>query len=213
MPEIAPVFMKPDTSLIGNLANIVYPRVAEVVHYEAELVAVIGRQAKGVSREDARRRILGYTCGNDVSERTYQRKELAMGLMTIGKGFDTFAPIGPWIETDVDPSQLHMRGLPIGAVVQDCNTSDLPFGADALVEYLSTFMTLMPGDLIMTGTPGGIGALKPGDRFDVEIEGIGTLSTESSLNDAVVPMLRELSSVAKALQPLREPAAGASSAR
>lgn len=168
--------MKPDSALIGHGGHIVYPRVGQIVHYETELVAVIGRQAKGVKREQALNHVLGYTCGNDVSERTYQRKEMAMGLMTVGKGFDTFAPLGPWIETELDSSRLHMRGLLNGKVVQECDTSDLLFGVDALVEYLSTFITLMPGDLIFTGTPGGVGPLAPGDVFDVEIEGIGTLT-------------------------------------
>jgi 2-keto-4-pentenoate hydratase/2-oxohepta-3-ene-1,7-dioic acid hydratase in catechol pathway len=176
LPEIPPIFMKPDTSLVGHAGSIVYPRVGQVVHFESELVAVIGRTAKGVKRDQALEYVLGYTCGNDVSERTYQRKEMAMGLMTVGKAFDTFAPIGPWIETALDPSRLHMRGRLNGEVVQECNTSDLLFGVDMLVEYLSTFITLMPGDLIMTGTPAGVGPLKPGDVFEVEIEGIGSLS-------------------------------------
>lgn len=176
LPEIAPIFMKPDTCLTGHSGHVVYPEAAQIVHYEAELVAVIGKAAKGVTRSEALSHVLGYTCGNDVSERTFQRKEMAMGLMTVGKGFDTFAPVGPWIETDLDPSNLRMRGRLNGAVVQECDTSDLLFGVDALVEYLSTFITLQPGDLIMTGTPAGVGPLKPGDRFDVEIDGIGTLS-------------------------------------
>lgn len=176
LPEIPSVFMKPDTSLLGHMGSIVFPRAGQVVHYESELVAVIGRRAKNVRRADALQYVLGYTCGNDVSERVYQRKEMTMGLMTIGKAFDTFAPIGPWIETQLDPSGLQMRGLLNGQVVQECNTSDLLFGVDALVEYLSTSITLMPGDLIMTGTPGGIGPLKPGDIFEIEIGGVGTLS-------------------------------------
>ncbi len=176
MPEIPPLFMKPDTSLVGNGDAIVYPRVGQIVHYEAELVAVIGRKAKNVQREQALEYVLGYTCGNDVSERVYQRKEMAMGLMTVGKAFDTFAPVGPWIETQLDPSSLHMCGRLNGKVVQECDTSDLLFSVDALVEYLSTFITLMPGDLIFTGTPGGVGPIAPGDKFDVDIAGIGILS-------------------------------------
>ncbi len=176
LPEIPPLFMKPDTSLVGQGADIVYPRIGQLVHYEAELVAVIGRRAREVQREDALDHVLGYSCGNDVSERIFQRKEMAMGLMTVGKAFDTFAPVGPWIETAVDPACLHMRGLLNGAVVQECDTSDLLFGVDALVAYLSRFVTLMPGDLILTGTPGGVGPMQVGDRFEVEIEGIGTLS-------------------------------------
>jgi 2-keto-4-pentenoate hydratase/2-oxohepta-3-ene-1,7-dioic acid hydratase in catechol pathway len=147
-------------------------------HYETELVAVIGRKARNVSREDALDFVLGYTCGNDVSERTIQRQEMAMGLMTIGKAFDTFAPIGPCIETSVDPSKLRMKGRLNGAVVQDCDSSDLLFGVDDLVAYLSKAITLLPGDLIMTGTPGGVGPIKPGDIFEIEIEGVGLLSND-----------------------------------
>jgi len=178
LPEIPPLFMKPDTSLIGSSGKIVYPRVGKIVHYETELVAVIGRRAKSVSKTDALQYVLGYTCGNDVSERTYQRKEMAMGLMTVGKAFDTFAPTGPWIETELDPSNLRMRGRLNGKVVQECDTSDLLFGVDALVEYLSTFITLMPGDLIFTGTPGGVGPMQVGDRFEIEVDEIGTLTNE-----------------------------------
>jgi 2-keto-4-pentenoate hydratase/2-oxohepta-3-ene-1,7-dioic acid hydratase in catechol pathway len=176
LPEIPPLFMKPDTALAGPGDNIVYPHGSTIVHYETELVAVIGRKARNVAREDALDYVLGYTCGNDVSERSIQRQEMAMGVMTVGKGFDTFAPIGPCIETAVDPSKLRMRGRLNGKVVQDCETSDLLFGVDALVAYLSRAITLLPGDLIMTGTPGGVGPLQPGDRFEIDIEGIGILS-------------------------------------
>lgn len=178
LPEIAPLFMKPDTALIAHGERIVYPEGSTIVHYESELVAVIGRQARNIARADALSYVLGYTCGNDVSERTIQRQEMAMGLMTIGKAFDTFAPIGPCIETAADPSKLRMRGRLNGAVVQDCDTSDLLFGVDALVAYLSRSITLMPGDLIMTGTPGGVGPLRPGDTFEVDIEGVGVLSND-----------------------------------
>lgn len=176
LPSMPPIFMKPDTSLLGHRGKIVYPRIAQLVHYEAELVAVIGRPARNVPAAQALPYVLGYTCGNDVSERTIQRQEMAMGLMTIGKGFDTFAPVGPWIETELDPSDLRMTGRLNGKLVQDCRTSDLLFGVGALVEYLSAAITLLPGDLIMTGTPAGIGPLHAGDTFDVEIEGIGVLS-------------------------------------
>ncbi|TWD76145.1 2-keto-4-pentenoate hydratase/2-oxohepta-3-ene-1,7-dioic acid hydratase in catechol pathway [Variovorax beijingensis] len=178
LPEIAPLFMKPDTALIGHGERIVYPEGSTAVHYESELVAVIGRRARNVARADALAYVLGYTCGNDVSERTIQRQEMAMGLMTIGKAFDTFAPIGPCIETSVDPSKLRMLGRLNGAVVQDCETSDLLFSVDALVAYLSKSITLMPGDLIMTGTPGGVGPLRPGDTFEIDIEGVGVLSND-----------------------------------
>lgn len=175
LPEIPPIFMKPDTALAAHEQPVIYPRQAKVVHYETELVAVIGRRARSVRREDALSHVLGYACGNDVSERTFQRREMAMGLMTVGKAFDTFAPVGPWIDTTLDPASARLRGLLNGSVVQEGDTSDLLFGVDALVEYLSSFITLLPGDLIMTGTPGGVGPVQPGDVFEVEIEGIGTL--------------------------------------
>jgi 2-keto-4-pentenoate hydratase/2-oxohepta-3-ene-1,7-dioic acid hydratase in catechol pathway len=176
LPDIPPIFMKPDTALAAHGQPVIYPRQGQVVHYEAELVAVIGRRARAVRREEALAHVLGYTCGNDVSERTFQRREMAMGLMTVGKAFDTFAPVGPWIDTALDPSCARLRGRLNGTVVQEADTSDLLFGVDALVEYLSAFITLLPGDLIMTGTPGGVGPVQPGDVFEVEIEGLGTLS-------------------------------------
>lgn len=178
LPEIPSIFMKPDTALIGHGESIVYPSGSTIVHYETELVAVIGRKARNVASEDALGYVLGYACGNDVSERTIQRKEMTLGLMTVGKAFDTFAPIGPCIETSIDPSTLRMRGRLNGNVVQDCQTSDLLFGVDALVAYLSRAITLMPGDLIMTGTPGGIGLLQPGDIFEIDIEGVGVLRND-----------------------------------
>ena len=178
LPEMPSVFMKPDTALIGHGESIVYPSGSTIVHYEAELVAVIGRRARKIAREDALDYVLGYACGNDVSERTIQRKEMTLGLMTVGKAFDTFAPIGPCIETSIDPSTLRMQGRLNGTVVQDCQTSDLLFGVDALVAYLSQAITLMPGDLIMTGTPGGVGPLQPGDIVEIDIEGVGVLRND-----------------------------------
>ncbi len=175
LPDIPPIFMKPDTSLVGAGDAIVYPTGSTIVHYEAELVAVIGRTARHVSRDQALRHVLGYTCGNDVSERTIQRKEMGMGLMTIGKAFDSFAPVGPCIETSADSTDLRMTGRLNGAVVQECSTSDLLFSVADLVAYLSACITLKPGDLIMTGTPGGVGPLQPGDTFEIDIEGIGLL--------------------------------------
>ncbi len=153
-----------------------YPTVGEVVHYEAELVAVIGRTARRVSEADALNYVLGYTCGNDVSERVIQKNEMRFGCLFAGKAFDTFAPLGPVINTEMDPSNLNIIGRLNGEVVQNGNTSDMLFSVPRLVSYLSSFMTLEPGDVIMTGTPSGVGTIKPGDVFEVEIEGIGILS-------------------------------------
>jgi 2-keto-4-pentenoate hydratase/2-oxohepta-3-ene-1,7-dioic acid hydratase in catechol pathway len=176
IPELPALFVKPETALAGPADPIIYPRGAVNIHYEAELVVVIGRTARRVSEGDALSYVLGYTCGNDVSDRTIQAKEMKFGCLFAGKAFDTFAPIGPVIATDVDPSNLEIVGRLNGAVKQRGSTSDLLFSVPKLVSYLSGFMTLVPGDIIMTGTPSGIGPIAPGDTFEVEIEGIGILS-------------------------------------
>jgi 2-keto-4-pentenoate hydratase/2-oxohepta-3-ene-1,7-dioic acid hydratase in catechol pathway len=139
-------------------------------------VAVIGKRARRVQEQDALQFVLGYTCGNDVSDRTIQAKEMKFGCLFAGKAFETFAPIGPFIETELDPANLQVIGRLNGEIKQNGSTSDLLFSVAKLVAYLSTFMPLLPGDIIMTGTPSGIGPLKPGDEFAVEVEGIGTLS-------------------------------------
>jgi 2-keto-4-pentenoate hydratase/2-oxohepta-3-ene-1,7-dioic acid hydratase in catechol pathway len=176
IPELPALFVKPETALAGPGDPIIYPRGAVNIHYEAELVVVIGRTARRVSEGDALSYVLGYTCGNDVSDRTIQAKEMKFGCLFAGKAYDTFAPIGPVIATDIDPSNLEVVGRLNGDVKQRGNTSDLLFSVPKLVSYLSGFMTLMPGDIIMTGTPSGIGPIVPGDTFEVEIEGIGILS-------------------------------------
>jgi 2-keto-4-pentenoate hydratase/2-oxohepta-3-ene-1,7-dioic acid hydratase in catechol pathway len=176
IPEVPALFVKPETALAGPGDPIIYPRGAVNIHYEAELVVVMGRTARRVSEGDALSYVLGYTCGNDVSDRTIQAKEMKFGCLFAGKAFDTFAPIGPVIATDVDPSNLEVVGRLNGVVKQRGRTSDLLFSVSNLVSYLSGFMTLFPGDIIMTGTPSGIGPIAPGDTFEVEIEGIGILS-------------------------------------
>jgi len=150
------------------------------VDYEAELVVVIGRKARNVSEEEARNYIFGYTCGNDVSARDCQLKIDRQWAR--GKSFDTFAAIGPWIETELEPSRLKIRLLLNGAVMQDSSTADMIFNVPRIVSYLSRQMTLLPGTIIMTGTPSGVGFarkppvfLKPGDVVEVDIQGIGVL--------------------------------------
>jgi len=175
-PPLPALFVKPESALAGPNDPIVYPKLGEVIHYEAELVVVIGRTARRVSEADALDYVLGYTCGNDVSDRVIQKEEMRFGCLFAGKAFDTFAPIGPVIRTDLNPGNLEIVGRLNGEVKQRGNTSDLLFSVPKLVAYLSSFMTLVPGDVIMTGTPSGIGPIKPGDVFEVEIEGIGTLS-------------------------------------
>ena len=170
------VFMLPSTAVIGPGDAIVYPLQGKNVHFEGELAVVIGRRTRRVSERDALNHVLGYTCGNDVSERVIQGAEMDLGCLLVGKGFDTFKPLGPWIETDVDPSGLRLRTRVNGETMQDANTSDLIFSVPQLVAYLSEAITLLPSDVIMTGTPSGVGPLAPGDIVEIEIEGIGSLS-------------------------------------
>lgn len=183
-PPIPMLFMKPDSTVIGSGAPIVYPREGNEVHYEAELAVVIGRRARRVPREHALDVVLGYTCANDVSERVIQRAEMAMGVLLIGKGFDSFQPLGPWIATGLDPSQLRVQARLNGQTRQDSNTSDLLFDVPALVAYLSAAITLEPGDVIITGTPAGVGPIRPGDVVEIEVEGVGVLRNPVVAEDA-----------------------------
>jgi 2-keto-4-pentenoate hydratase/2-oxohepta-3-ene-1,7-dioic acid hydratase in catechol pathway len=143
------------------------------VDHEGELVVVIGRLARNVRAEEAYRCILGYTCGNDVTLRDLQRKD---GQWTRAKGFDGSCPLGPWIETELDPGDLRIETRVNGATRQFASTADMVFGVATLIEHITAFMTLLPGDVIMTGTPEGVGKLEAGDRVEVEIEGIGVLA-------------------------------------
>jgi 2-keto-4-pentenoate hydratase/2-oxohepta-3-ene-1,7-dioic acid hydratase in catechol pathway len=172
IPKFPSYFMKPLSAVIGPEDPILYPRVAQRVDYEGELALVVKDRVKDVSPEEALDHVLGYTCFNDVTER-----ELAPvpGQLTRSKGFDTFAAFGPCIATGLDPSQLVVRTYLNGKKVQDGQTRNLVFSVPFLVHYLSQCMTLLPGDIISTGTPRGIGPMKPGDVVEVSIEGIGTL--------------------------------------
>ncbi|HUT48140.1 MAG TPA: fumarylacetoacetate hydrolase family protein [Alphaproteobacteria bacterium] len=174
-PEIPMLFMKPTTAVIGPDDEIVYPTGSTVVHFEGELTAIIGRKARHLSEDDALDAVLGYTCGNDVSERTVQFAEMAMGTMLVGKSFDTFCPIGPIIATGLDPTNLELEARLNGERRQHINTSDLLFSVAQLVAYLSRAMTLLPGDVLLTGTPAGVGPVAPGDMVEIEIGGIGVL--------------------------------------
>ncbi|SAL63245.1 5-carboxymethyl-2-hydroxymuconate delta-isomerase [Caballeronia arvi] len=174
-PTLPVLFMKPSTTVIGPEEPIVYPADGENVHFEGELVVIIGKEARNVSEADALEYVLGYTCGNDVSDRVLQRRESEFGCLLVGKGYDTFAPIGPVVETELDPANLRLVTRVNGEVRQDGNTSALVYDVPALIAYLSKYMTLLPGDHIMTGTPAGVGPIKPGDVIEVEIEGIGVL--------------------------------------
>ncbi|MGW0843486.1 fumarylacetoacetate hydrolase family protein [Streptomyces sp. NPDC002787] len=175
VPEVPVCFMKPSTAVVGPGDAIVYPADGELVHFEGELVVVIGKEGRHVKPSEAHEYILGYTCGNDVSDRIVQRKESAFGTLLVGKGQDTFAPLGPVIETELDPSALTLTTRVNGAVKQSASTADLLLSVPDLVSYLSRYLTLLPGDAIMTGTPAGVGPIRPGDEVEVEIEGIGVL--------------------------------------
>ncbi len=167
------LFLKPKTSLVGHGGVVVLPPESARVEHEAELGVVIGKTARRVPREQAMGHVFGYTCVCDVTARDLQRKD---GQWTRAKGFDTFCPTGPWIETELDPSALRVRCLVNDAVRQDGNTSQMVTGVASLVAYASGVMTLEPGDLIVTGTPEGVGPLVAGDRLVVEIEGVGSLA-------------------------------------
>jgi len=173
VPDQPLVFLKPSTAVIGPGDPIPYPPISREVHYEGELALVVGRLARRLLPEDAERAILGYTCGNDVTLRDLQRTD---GQWTRAKGFDGSCPLGPWIETELDPTDAALRTRVNGEVRQDARTSDLAFGPAALVAFVSTFMTLLPGDVVLTGTPAGVGPLQVGDRVEVEVEGIGVLA-------------------------------------
>jgi len=174
-PKFPMLFMKPNTSLIGPNDPIVYPYKSTHVDYEAELVAVIGKETRHVSEEDALDYVLGYTCGNDVSERTIQFAEMKNGAMLIGKGFDTFCPLGPVIDTSIDPTSAGVMARLNGTLKQNSNTSDLLFSVAKLVSYISEAMLLLPGDVIFTGTPAGVSPITPGDTVEIEISGVGIL--------------------------------------
>lgn len=173
IPEEPLLFLKAPSALNDPGGEIVYPRASKRVDHEAELAVVIGRRARDVKAKDARGVILGYTCINDVTARDLQIKD---GLYARAKGFDTFAPLGPWIETDLDPSGCAVRCLVNGQVRQDGHTREMGATVPELVEFISHIMTLHPGDVIATGTPPGVGPVQVGDEIRVEVEGIGALT-------------------------------------
>jgi 2-keto-4-pentenoate hydratase/2-oxohepta-3-ene-1,7-dioic acid hydratase in catechol pathway len=172
VPEEPILFLKPPTSVIGPGEEIIAPAMSSQVDFEAELGIVIRDRASRLAPAEARGHILGYTCANDVTARDLQKKD---GQWTRAKGFDTFCPVGPWIETGLDPADLLVESYLNGERRQASRTSQFIFGVERLVSFISHVMTLEPGDLIITGTPAGIGAMRPGDEIEVRIEGIGSL--------------------------------------
>jgi 2-keto-4-pentenoate hydratase/2-oxohepta-3-ene-1,7-dioic acid hydratase in catechol pathway len=173
VPEEPVIFLKPATSVVGPGANVVYPQISREVHHEGELAVVIGKVARNVRAEDVSQYVLGYTAANDVTARDLQRKD---GQWTRAKGFDTFCPLGPVIETELDPlERLAVVCRVNGDVRQAGFTSDMVFGVAEIVEFVTRVMTLLPGDVVLTGTPSGVGPVVPGDVMEVEVDGIGTL--------------------------------------
>jgi 2-keto-4-pentenoate hydratase/2-oxohepta-3-ene-1,7-dioic acid hydratase in catechol pathway len=173
VPKEPLLFFKPNTSVIGPGDPIALPRQSSNVHYEGELAIVIGRLCKDVPLERVPEVVLGYTIANDVTARDLQKSD---GQWARAKGFDTFCPLGPYLVTDLDPADLKLTTRLNGKVVQDGRTSQLIHDIPSIVAYVSAAFTLLPGDVILTGTPAGVGQLTEGDRVEIEIEGIGTLS-------------------------------------
>jgi 2-keto-4-pentenoate hydratase/2-oxohepta-3-ene-1,7-dioic acid hydratase in catechol pathway len=173
IPDEPLLFMKPTSALIGHNANIVRPHGSWRVDFEGELAVIIGRRCRRIAEKDALDYVFGYTVCNDVTVRDLQKKD---GQFTRAKGFDSFCPLGPWVTVGLDPSNLRVRTWQNGDLKQDSSTSDLIFSVAKVIEIASRVMTLEPGDVITTGTPSGVGPIQPGDRIDIEVEGIGTLS-------------------------------------
>jgi 2-keto-4-pentenoate hydratase/2-oxohepta-3-ene-1,7-dioic acid hydratase in catechol pathway len=169
------IFIKPSTAVIGPDDLVRLPPESKRVDHEGELAVVIGRPCRRVSQEEASGYVLGYTCGNDVTARDLQQKD---GQWTRAKGFDSFCPLGPWVETALDTGDIEVSTRVNGEVRQRGRTRQMLFSPPAIVAYVSQVMTLLPGDVILTGTPAGVGPMSPGDRVEVEVEGIGVLTNE-----------------------------------
>ena len=166
------IFLKPPSALLPPNGTIIRPPQSQRVDHEGELAIVIGAEARNVARERWRDYVFGFTCANDVTARDLQKKDIQF---TRGKGFDTFCPLGPCIETELDPSGLAIATRVNGAVRQNGNTAQMIFDCGYLIEFVASVMTLLPGDVILTGTPAGVGPLAAGDVVEVEVEGIGVL--------------------------------------
>ncbi len=173
VPEEPVIFIKPSTAVIGPGDTIEYPSSSARVDYEAELGIVMKKRSRNVPAGKVKDHILGYTCVNDVTARDLQKKDIQWMR---AKSFDTFAPVGPWIETDLDPRDLSIRSYLNGELKQDSRTSEFIFGIPELVEFISGVMTLLPGDVIATGTPPGVGPMDRGDEIVIEVGGIGKLA-------------------------------------
>jgi 2-keto-4-pentenoate hydratase/2-oxohepta-3-ene-1,7-dioic acid hydratase in catechol pathway len=173
VPDQPLIFLKPSTAVIGHRDVISVPPSSERVDFEGELAVVISRLCRDVPEERAMDVVLGFTCANDVTARDQQKAD---GQWSRAKGYDTFCPLGPWVETELDPSDLAIRTTLNGATKQDSRTSMIVHKIPALIAYITACMTLLPGDVILTGTPDGIGPMQVGDEVSVDIEGIGALT-------------------------------------
>lgn len=173
VPERPLLFLKPSTSVVGPGERIIYPPSSERVDFEGELAVVIGRVCKDLAPSEALEAVLGYTCANDVTARDQQKSD---GQWTRAKSHDTFCPLGPWLETTFDPTDVEITTAVNGAVRQQARTSLLIHPVADVIAYVSAVMTLLPGDVILTGTPAGVGPLHPGDAVAVTVERIGTLT-------------------------------------
>lgn len=173
VPETPLIFLKPPSSVIGPGSTIFLPPQSNQVEHEAELAVVIGKLGRWISAEDALQHVLGYTVANDVTARDLQRRD---GQWTRGKGFDTFCPVGPWIETDFDPNDTMITCHVNDELRQMGTTRDMVFTVRQLIVFISSVMTLEPGDLILTGTPSGVGPLQSGDQVAITIEGLGEIT-------------------------------------
>jgi 2-keto-4-pentenoate hydratase/2-oxohepta-3-ene-1,7-dioic acid hydratase in catechol pathway len=181
LPAEPILFLKPSTSVTGPGDRIAYPvKLTDRVDYEGELAVIIGRLCREVPKERAADVVFGYTCANDVTARDLQARD---GQWTRAKGFDTFCPLGPWIETGADPADLGITTTVNGNVRQHARTSELLWDVPSLIEYVSSVMTLLPGDVLLTGTPQGVGPLTDGDEVSVTIESIGTLTNRVVIKD------------------------------
>jgi 2-keto-4-pentenoate hydratase/2-oxohepta-3-ene-1,7-dioic acid hydratase in catechol pathway len=180
VPSEPLMFIKPNTSVAGPSDPVFYPRQSSEVHYEGELAVVIGRICRDVPPDRVGDVVYGYTVGNDVTARDLQRGDVQF---TRAKGFDSFCPLGPWIETELDTSDLRVTTHLNGDLMQDGSTKDMVFDVPALVAYVSSVMTLLPGDVILTGTPEGVGPMNVGDEVEVTVSGIGSLTNKVVARD------------------------------
>ena len=175
IPKDPVIFLKPPSSVIYDRDDIVYPPRVKRLDFEAELAIIVKKKTRNIKPKDAPSHILGFTCLNDVTARDLQEKD---GQWTRSKSFDTFCPIGPVIETDLDPSDIKIESYLNGVLRQSSSSANLIFSVSELVAYVSGVMTLLPGDIISTGTPPGVGPMRPRDIIEVRIEGIGALKNK-----------------------------------